>query len=451
MIEPSVRTVSVGRLVRHLKEYVESNKHLKVIAVRGEISNYRPSSGTVYFDLKDEDAIISVIIFSKDAARLPLLANGQAVIATGRVSIFERTSKYQLIAASVKVDGVGDLHAAYEELKRKLDREGIFAEDRKRALPRFPFRIGLVSSRTAAGADDFVEIVRKRAPHVAIVWFETPVQNMLAVPDMVDAIDRASRADVDVIAVVRGGGSFEDLFPFSSEGVVRAIARAQHPVVAAVGHNVDFPLCDLVADWRAPTPSAAAARIAPEAAEIADRLERAGRLLGMRAQEAIAGRSETLRRFARAGVFTDPARLIGPLEQRLDYVRERLKSSAHGRLRSLGRALLARQARLARHDAAPAVARRREDLAARRERLRAALGAYLVRHANRLGRLRDLLEAKNPEHILRQGYAIVMEGERVLSDAAEVQAGAAVRAKLARGTLHARVEAVEANEREEKR
>jgi len=424
-----LRIVTVGRLAKHMRDYLERNVHLRSIGIRGEVSNLHFSpAGIVYFDLKDDEALLSCVVFSKDAAKLPALANGQAVVAVGYVSIYEKTSKFQLVASIVKVDGIGDLHAAYEELKRKLHAEGLFDEVRKRAIPRYPFRIALVSSRGAAGAGDFEEIVRKRAPHVRIEWFETPVQNMTSVPEIVDAIDRASaREEIDVIVVARGGGSFEDLFPFSTESVVRAIARARHPVVAAVGHNVDLPLCDLVADWRAPTPSAAAARVAPDVDEIRKRLEHY------------------------RSAFAIRARLIGPLEQRLDHLRERFLGSVREVMGRKELATAQRRERLFRHDAGPAIARRRERLAVGRERLRSAAGACLAKTAARLNQVRLVLEGNDPARILQHGYAIVTVGERVVRDAADVSAGDEVRARLGRGALRARVEATEQDERQENR
>jgi exodeoxyribonuclease VII large subunit len=219
---PAYRIVSVARLARYLQRRIEEDPKLRQLGVRGEISGLRAMpNGNLYFDLKDGDALVNCLAWSVNANRFPPLTNGQEIVAIGSVTTFPKKSIYQLQVTAVEGGGSGRLHALYEALKRKLDDEGLFAESRKRALPRYPFRVALVSSRSANGASDFLTQAAGRAPHVAIEFFETPVQGGNAAPEIVRALDRASRAAVDIVVIARGGGSYEDLFVFSDESSAR--------------------------------------------------------------------------------------------------------------------------------------------------------------------------------------------------------------------------------------
>ncbi|MBV8423938.1 MAG: exodeoxyribonuclease VII large subunit, partial [Candidatus Eremiobacteraeota bacterium] len=260
----SAKVVPVSRISVYLRNVLGNDKWLRNVGVQGEISNLSPSkNGHVYFDLKDSGALLSCVVWNDRARELPRLENGQQVVAYGEITGYPERSKYQLISYRVEHVGIGRLHELYEQLKRKLDAEGAFALERKRAIPSFPFEIALVSSKGAAGATDFLKILRERAPYVGIIFVETPVQGVGASTEIVRAINRASRLEVDCVVVARGGGSYEDLFAFNTEEVARAILRAPRPVITGIGHESDVTIADLVADRRAETPSAAAHIVAP--------------------------------------------------------------------------------------------------------------------------------------------------------------------------------------------
>ena len=269
------QTVPVARLASYLARRVGDDPKLQWLGVRGEVSGLRVQpNGNVYFDLKDREALLNCVAWAAAAASFPLLRNGDEIVAVGAVGTYARRSTYQLSVTVVEAAGnVGRLHAQYEERKRKLEAEGLFASARKRPLPRFPFRVGLISSRSANGAGDFLAQARSLAPQVEVVLFETPVQGDAAAPEIVLQIERASRAELDFIVLARGGGSFEDLFVFSDERVVRALAAARHPTVAAIGHEADAPLVDFVADVRAATPSTAAQTVLPRRADLLRAIE----------------------------------------------------------------------------------------------------------------------------------------------------------------------------------
>jgi exodeoxyribonuclease VII large subunit len=455
--------VGVKRLADYLKRKLEVDAQLRAVSVRGEVSNLRISPrGSYNFDLKEGDVVLACFAWPDDGARFPTIKNGVAIVATGAVTTYEQKSTYQLRVASIVREGVGDVHTLFEERKKKLAAEGLFDPSRKRPLPAFPFRVALVSSRGANGAIDFVTLLRERAPHVEIVWCETLVQGPNAPPEIVRAIARASREDVDAIVVTRGGGSFEDLFAFSDENVVRAIARARHPVVSAIGHTVDQQLCDFAADVHVETPSAAAKALGPAARDVrvligdrAVRLERATDLCLERLRNRL-GRALVRSR------LSEPRTFFAPLVQRLDDADAALEASASAALRArersvrdLARSLLAHDpsARLARRSELLATLRLRLDTAAVRridrlrrtsaaasERLDSALQTSLARAARRLEMAAARLDGNNPEAILQRGYAIVTYGGGIVRDPAAVPAGARIEARVARGTISARVE-----------
>jgi exodeoxyribonuclease VII large subunit len=465
---PAPRVVGVKRLSDYLKRKLEGDPQLRSVSVRGEISNLNHvRSGNVHFDLKEGEALLHCFAWASDAPNFPALKNGIAVVATGSVTTYAGRSTYQLGVTAILLEGVGNIHALFEERKRKLAADGIFDPGRKRPLPAFPFRIALVSSRTANGAIDFVTLLRERAPHVRVVWCETSVQGPGAPHEICAALRRASAADVDVIVVTRGGGSFEDLFAFSDEAVVRAVARARHPVLSAIGHTADQQLCDFAADAHVETPSAAAKSIGPATRDTLVRLRddtgRARRAVGRGIE-----RLETRLRGALVrSKLADPRSFLRPLSQRVDDAETRLTEAAAAktrrsaeRLRTLvgrldvhdpSRRLAARAARLQvaslKLDAGVRRAvddarRRRHEALGRLER--AASGGY-ARHAKRLEFAQVRLEGNSPERLLQQGYAIVTHRGAIVRDPAAVPLGEVVEARLAHGTLSARVEREESD------
>ena len=457
------RIVGVKRLADYLKRKLEGDAQLRSVAVRGEVSNQNVArSGHMNFDLKEGDVILRCFVWENDLARFPPFKNGTAIVATGSITTYVPKSSYQLVVRSVEREGVGDVHALFEDRKKRLAAEGLFDPARKRPMPAFPFRVALVSSRTANGAIDFVTLLRERAPHVRIVWCETTVQGPNAPAEIARAIGRASREDVDAIVVTRGGGSFEDLFAFSDEGVVRAVARARHPVVAAIGHTVDQQLCDFAADLHVETPSAAAKAIGSDVRDLRARLDDRTQ----RAQAAVLLRVERLGgRLANAllrSKLSDVRTFLAPLAQRLDAWDAALSEAADTGARSREAAVrdLARRLdaldpsrRLALRATALGDATGRLDRAVRRRledarrgsdgvvaRLEPAVRGSLDRTAGRLALARAHLNGNDPEAILQRGYAIVAYGDAIVRDPAAVPAGALVKAKVARGTLSARVE-----------
>jgi len=410
------RVVGVKRLSQHVKRLLESDKNLRGLGVVGEISNLKPHPLGLFFNLKEEEAVLACVAWSDVVGKLPALRDGQEITAYGSLTVWPKRSGYQFTVRKAEVSGVGDLHLRYEALRRALAEEGLFDRP-KRALPRYPFSIALVSSPRADGYNDFMKIVRTRAPHVRITLLETPVQGLAAVPGIVDAIARASRLEVDVIVVARGGGSAEDIFAFSQESVVRALASATHPTISAIGHAKDVPLCDLVADRRAETPSNAAHFLTERAtSDLLAGIEDMSRRLAAGVRRPVLFARRRLNAALDRSALVFPERAIAAHRRRFADTFERLERVDPRR-------------RLNEHRAAFTLLDYRlshVDLTARK-RARLALAARG-------------LEASDPTAILARGYAMVEYEGVVVRDAACVPIGALIQARLGRGKVQARVE-----------
>ncbi len=263
--------LTVSQLNQYTKMLFDSNPLLSSVFVKGEISNFvNHRSGHFYFSLKDETGVLRAVMFKFNAARLSFIPeNGMKVIARGRVSIYERDGVYQLYAEDIQPDGLGALYFAYEQLRKKLEAEGLFDFSHKRELPRMPMRVGIITSPTGAAIQDMKNIIGRRFPVCRVILYPSLVQGEGAAAQLSEGIKYFNREmSVDVIIIGRGGGSIEDLWAFNDEALARAVYSSQIPVVSAVGHESDYTICDFVADVRASTPSAAAELTVPEASEI---------------------------------------------------------------------------------------------------------------------------------------------------------------------------------------
>src|SRR3989440_10951245 len=325
MAQPRIYTV--GELTREVKGILEGR--FPALHVRGEVSNLRrPSSGHLYFTLKAADGCIGAGLFAREARRLRFaVKNGFSVLVGGRMPLYEPQGQYQLICDSIEPLGAGALQVAFEQLKARLEAEGLFAPARKRRLPFLPVRIAVVTSPAGAAVHDFLRVLHRRFPNLPVLIVPARVQGDGAAQEIARGILRGAGAPgVDVLVVARGGGSLEDLWPFNEEVVARALAACPVPTVSAVGHEVDFTIADFAADVRAPTPTAAAELLARVKEElVADLAARRARLL--RAWRGHAEKRQA-QLDARRARIADPRRLIGERKLRLDRLQQRLESSA---------------------------------------------------------------------------------------------------------------------------
>ncbi len=386
---------SVSQLTRYLRDLLDHEVLLRDVWVRGEVANLgRPASGHSYFTLRDGHAALRCVMF-RDGMGADLIESGSSLIAHGRVTLYEPRGDLQLVADVVQPEGVGDLQMRLEQLKRKLQGQGLFEESRKRPLPRFPRRIGVATSPSGAVWHDVRMVVRRRYPLVELVLAPTPVQGDWAARGIVDALNALNRLDgLDAIILARGGGSLEDLWPFNEEVVARAVFASRAPVVSGVGHETDVTIADMVADRRAPTPSAAAEMVVPDVAELRAALEARRRS----ASRSLLNRMQTLR--------TRVSHLRGRAQRRrpdVDSLRQRIDDLLGG-----------------------VAAKLRRDFQNR------------TRHAESL---QKRLHALSPRDTLRRGFAIVQArpGDAVLTDSGRLAPGDRVEVTLARGGFSAEV------------
>lgn len=322
---------SVSDINRFLKNLLASEPILRGIAVRGEISNFKKySSGHCYFTLKDAGSALKCVMFRSYAGTLRFMPqNGMQVVAAGSISVYERDGVYQLYVESMLPEGTGDLALAFEQLKEKLAAEGLFDQSRKRLLPPFPKRIGVVTSSAGAVLRDIYRVSKRRWPQVQLVLYPVQVQGEGAAEQIAAGIGFFSRKyPVDVIIAGRGGGSMEDLWAFNEEVVVRAIAAAKVPLISAVGHETDFTLADFAADMRAATPSQAAELAVPDQSEVRRQVENLTGQLMRQMQGAIAARRTRLENILQSRVLRDPQSLLAERRQRLDFLLAGLQKTA---------------------------------------------------------------------------------------------------------------------------
>ncbi len=400
----ALQPVSVTQLTGYIKLLLDRDEILSQTCVRGELSNYKiHSSGHHYFTLKDEGAVISCVLFRSDAMRLRFRPeSGMKVILTGRVSLFPRSGQYQLYVSHMQPDGAGDLAVAFEQLKQKLQAQGLFDAAHKKPLPRYPERVALVTSPTGAAVRDMIRILGRRWPLASVLVCPVRVQGEGAAEEiaaMLELVDAAGLADV--IITGRGGGSLEDLWAFNEEIVARAIYRCKTPVISAVGHEPDVTIADFAADVRAATPSNGAELAVCDRAELRALLEQQARRMEKAQERRLELLRQRLRRLSERPVLRSPEGSLQQKELLLELLRQRLERAA-----------------------AAAVEKRQRQFAA----------------------LSGRLDALSPLKVLARGYAVATRQGQVLHSVEQLSPGEEIRLRLVDGTAFCAVERIEKGE-----
>ena len=437
---PQRQVFTVSELNAAIRGVLEVEFH--DIWVAGEISGIKSAaSGHYYFTLKERESQVKAVAF-RSAHRYWKFRpqDGMAVLARGRIDVYEARGEYQLVVETMEPQGLGALQLAFEQLKKKLAAEGLFAAERKRPLPRFPRRIGIVTSPSGAVIADLVQILSRRFPGLHIRLYPALVQGEGSVDEVCRGIEYFSRTKwPDVLIVGRGGGSLEDLWTFNEEAVARAIAACTVPVVSAVGHETDVTIADFVADLRAPTPSAAAELIVCTRDELLDRVDAARH----RAAQFLRYRMALLaRRLHQQGIdraHSLLARRIGRGQQRIDEQGYRLKERVRAAIESRERRRRGLATRLARFDMRPRLAADRRRLDRAHTLALQLMRARLVLGHSALDRLSAQLGQLSPLKILERGYAIVSNQQGIVKDAAAAPADSTIHVRLGKGELDARV------------
>jgi exodeoxyribonuclease VII large subunit len=445
------RVLTVSQLTGQIRRLLE--KEVGEVWVTGEVTNLRrQASGHLYFSLKDAEARLQCVLFrGEPVAHRDLLQDGQKVVLRGEVTVYEPRGQYQLRVTEVELQGVGALQQAFERLKQKLNAEGLFAPERKRPLPRYPERIGVVTSPTGAALRDVLHVIERRHAALEIVLAPCRVQGEGAAQEIADAIRllnqfnaaRVSRPSrLDLILLTRGGGSLEDLWAFNEESVARAIFESELPVVSAVGHEIDFTISDFVADVRAATPSAAAEIITDGVYSSRPFVAEAGGRMRQCLRDWLEERREDCRLVNDRLARVHPRRRLQDQVQRLDEVQSTLGRIARHRAREFRLRAEALVGQLARARPAQQLARRRDLLGLVRRRLAEQFRGHWQALGHRWSALETRLRLLSPEQVLARGYSITTDAAsgRVLRDAAGVGPGRRLKTRLHKGEVRSVVE-----------
>ena len=398
-----MKVITVSQLNRYVKSVLEGDANLSAVYIGGEISNFTNhyKSGHLYMSLKDEGAVVKAVMFRAYASRLQFRPeNGMKVIVRARVSLYEKDGSFQIYIEEMQPDGVGALQVAFEQLKKKLAAEGLFDERRKRPIPPYPSRVGVITSPTGAAVRDILNVLGRRYPLAQVVFAPVLVQGEGAAPQLVDALRRFNEAQAaDVLILGRGGGSIEELWAFNEEMVARAVAASRIPVISAVGHETDFTICEFAADLRAPTPSAAAELAVPDQAALLHRVEQLGQNAGRAALSLTQQAAKRLDTVKARRCLSTPLFFVEEQAMRLDYITKAFAAAA--------------QMQTARAD-------------------------------RRLAAAASKLDALSPLKVLSRGYAIGYgEDGRVVKSTADARPGDTVRWRVADGLLACTVDRVE--------
>jgi len=394
--------LSVSALTKYIKYKFDVDKHLKKVLLKGEISNFkRHSRGHFYFTLKDEGSQISAIMFASSSSKVVFKpSDGMSVLIEGYVTVYEASGNYQIYVNKMSEDGVGNLYLAYEQLKKELSQKGLFDDKYKQPIPKFPKKIGVLTSPTGAAVKDIINIVNRRYPLCDIIVYPTLVQGEYAKKSIVDQLIKANNDNlVDVIILGRGGGSIEDLWPFNEEEVAYKIFESRIPIISSVGHETDFTISDFVADLRAPTPSGGAELAVPDQIDLLNYLGQINNKTRLSLNRLINQKSERLKSLDDSYVFRDPLRFTERKSRRLDHLIEKLE-------------ILNPKSRLVQSNI---------DLEKVNKRLNLAYKNILNEKFNKYYLDINSLELLNPLAIMKKGYSVIKVNENIVKSIDDVK------------------------------
>jgi exodeoxyribonuclease VII large subunit len=387
----------VEQLNEYIKNMVENDKTLANVYVKGEISNFtNHKTGHFYFTVKDEKSVLKAVMFGGSSKVKFMPENGMKVILHGRISLFVRDGQYQIYCDDIEPDGVGSLYIAFEQLKARLEAEGLFDPRAKKPLPKYPLSVGVITSPTGAAVRDMINVITRRFSMAKIVLFPSLVQGTSAAAQLCSGIRffNAGGAAADVIIIGRGGGSLEELWAFNDENLARAVHASKIPVISAVGHETDFTICDFAADLRAPTPSAAAELAVPDSGELKKQLSNVCKKMELLAEGKIKNYRERIKNYENANVLKNPMNVIDDRRMNLLHIEKNLASQI------------------------------KIILTARRSQ-------FIIYSSK--------LEALNPLSVLTRGYSVAYSGGKILNKLEDVELGSAISVKLSDGYVGANV------------
>jgi len=441
-----IKYVTVTALTKYIKRKFEVDPHLQDLWIKGEISNFTfHSRGHMYFTLKDENARIQAVMFAGYNRYLAFKPeNGMKVLVRGEISVYEPSGNYQVYVKEMQPEGIGNLYLAYEQLKKRLEEEGLFAHDHKKPIPKFPRYVGVITSPTGAAIRDIITTIRRRYPIVKLILFPTLVQGEHAAPSIVRSIEKANELGcLDVLIVGRGGGSIEELWAFNEESVARAIFSSRVPIISAVGHETDFTIADFVADLRAPTPTGAAELAVPHLTEVLERIGQRRVRLIRAMKEKMAYESERLKRVQKSYVFRNPGKQYEQKEQQLDILMERLQRQATRLIEQKHERWMQAYVLLQKHQPSEKVAKAREKQQMLAKLLEREIRSILKQKQMAFTSLLSKLHALSPLKIMERGYSLIYKEKQLVKSIHQLQPGDSIKIRLQDGNLDCQVWGIE--------
>lgn len=413
--------ISISQLTRYIKFKFDNDEHLGHVFLRGEISNFKAHTrGHYYFTLKDETSRINAVMFSSNASKLLFRpTDGMKVLVTGRVSVYEATGGYQIYVEDMVEDGVGNLYVQFEELKKKLQQEGLFDPSKKKKIPKIPKTVGIITAPTGAAIRDILSTIKRRWPITKTILFPSLVQGASAAPEIIKQIEKAQEFDLDVLIVGRGGGSIEDMWCFNDEQVARAIYACKIPVISAVGHEIDFTIADFVADLRAPTPTGAAEMAVPNISDFYQYFGQIELRLEQAIMTMITSKKDQLETLKKSYILTNPIAMYQVKEQRFDSLFEKI----HLLMNSI-------------------IANEKNNCQILKQKLENNIQKVLENEQHRYLHALNKLEILNPLLTIKRGYSITRNQDHVVTSIQQVKPHDKIELEVTDGLIEARVEEV---------
>lgn len=410
--------ITVTQLTKYIKYKIDNDVNLDTVYLKGEISNFKAHTrGHFYFTIKDENTRINAVMFSSSASRIKFTpTDGMKVLVTGKISVYEATGGYQIYVNEMLEDGVGNLYIAFEQLKKKLEAEGLFDPAKKKKIPKIPTTIGIITAPTGAAIKDILSTIKRRWPLAKTILFPSLVQGEDAASDIVRNINLSKNFELDVLIVGRGGGSIEDLWSFNEEIVARAIYELDTPVISAVGHEIDFTISDFVADLRAPTPTGAAEMAVPNMSDVSNYLKQLALRLNTNIINNINMKKELLKKIENSFVLKNPLSIYEVKEQRFDNLYERLLISYKNLVNNNSNKMLLIN-----------------------NNLTNSISNLLNKNTNIYNNLIEKLEALNPVLTLKRGYSIIKNDNKVIESVKKIKKDDIINIELQDGNINAKV------------
>ncbi|MGB3259499.1 exodeoxyribonuclease VII large subunit [Paenisporosarcina sp.] len=437
--------LTVKALTKYIKRKFDADPHLRNVYVKGELSNVKiHTSGHIYFTIKDDQTRMPAVMFAAQARSLKFKPeSGMNVLLQGDVNVYEGSGQYQLYAQIMQPDGIGELFVAFEQLKEKLAKEGLFHPSRKKQIPKYPQKIGVITASTGAAIRDIVTTLSRRYPLAEVIIFPALVQGAGAAPSIVKALKRAhSYPDLDVCIVGRGGGSIEDLWAFNEEIVAREIANSTIPIISAVGHETDTTIADFVSDLRAPTPTAAAELAVPNQLDLLERVSNRKSQMVSIVTAILSQERKRLNRVVSAYPLAYPERLYRPFVERLTRANEQLEKNGRTILQQKQQQLAQHTMRLTLQNPQRMVLQHQKNVISYEQRLQLAAQKNVQAKGRSFSNMIQLLEALNPLKIMDRGYSLTYQNDQVVKSIEEINPTQPLHIKLQDGVVIASIDSI---------